>query len=128
VSNQSEPAVEERQLGAVELAVKRETAPLLDRLERTSEQLERVELELRDTLIDAGRRKEQMVELEHQLGVATLQVADAEAEAARAQAESEQLRSALEALEQAHQDVLSSLSWRITGPLRRAKQEVQMRR
>lgn len=115
MSDQYQAGVDGRERRAVELAIERETAVLLERLERRSEQLEAAELELLELRIDHEQTRAHVAELEHELGSATLEVA-------RLQGELDTLRSTLGAVQQAHREVLSSRSWRITGPLRRARQ------
>jgi chromosome segregation ATPase len=128
VPSEFEAAVEEHERRAVALAVERETALLLDRLERKSEQLEVVLVELRDIQIDEQRARARIVEVERQLGAATLECEALRDELARTRAALELLERSYGHLERSYGQVVSSLSWRITGPLRWTKQALRAHR
>ena len=92
---------------ALELRLERETAVLLDRLDAQAAELERMGIELHAKASDCERARVRIAELEAELSELVLALARANENLARAEA--------------ARHLLLTSVSWRVTRPLRWAK-------
>jgi chromosome segregation ATPase len=126
----------------LELRLERETAVLIDRLERQADELERLELtllqtrgerdavqalagglqaELDELTLELARAREDLAQAREDLAQARDELARTGEELAWARSEAAVTEAHLERLNSTHHDLLTSASWRLTRPLRWVK-------